>query len=93
MAFATADMELLERVVHWPSAYEHLVADRPEAAIGVEAMKGIMLKKLGETLEAVHFLGMALIALGLSAIDGRLWQRCKTIESPGVAQGPDRNRS
>ncbi len=27
---------------------------------------------LGETLEAVHFLGMALIALGLSAIDDRL---------------------
>ena len=30
---------------------------------------------LDESLEAVHFLGMALIALGLSAIDGRLWRR------------------
>lgn len=30
---------------------------------------------LNETLEAVHFMGMALIALGLSAIDGRLWRR------------------
>ena len=30
---------------------------------------------LNETLEAIHFVGMALIALGLSAIDGRLWQR------------------
>ncbi len=30
---------------------------------------------LNESLEAVHFVGMALIALGLSAIDGRLWQR------------------
>ena len=30
---------------------------------------------LNETLEVVHFVGMALIALGLSAIDGRLWQR------------------
>jgi drug/metabolite transporter (DMT)-like permease len=30
---------------------------------------------LGETLEIAHFVGMALIALGLSAIDGRLWQR------------------
>lgn len=30
---------------------------------------------LGESLEPRHLLGMALIALGLSAIDGRLW-RC-----------------
>ena len=32
---------------------------------------------LNESLEAVHFVGMALIALGLSAIDGRLWRRSK----------------
>lgn len=30
---------------------------------------------LDESLEVIHFLGMALIAFGLSAIDGRLWQR------------------
>lgn len=30
---------------------------------------------LNETLEVIHFVGMGLIALGLSAIDGRLWQR------------------
>lgn len=30
---------------------------------------------LNETLEVVHFVGMVLIALGLSAIDGRLWKR------------------
>jgi drug/metabolite transporter (DMT)-like permease len=30
---------------------------------------------LNEATEAVHFAGMALIALGLSAIDGRLWKR------------------
>jgi len=30
---------------------------------------------LDETLSPIHFLGMALIALGLSAIDGRLWRR------------------
>lgn len=30
---------------------------------------------LNETLEIIHFVGMALIALGLSAIDGRLWKR------------------
>lgn len=30
---------------------------------------------LNETLETIHFMGMALIALGLSAIDGRLWRR------------------
>lgn len=30
---------------------------------------------LNESLEMIHFLGMALIALGLSAIDGRLWRR------------------
>lgn len=33
---------------------------------------------LGERLEVVHFVGMALIALGLSAIDGRLWRRRNT---------------
>ena len=35
---------------------------------------------LGETLEFVHFVGMALIAFGLSAIDGRLWRRRKSLE-------------
>lgn len=29
---------------------------------------------LNESLEAVHFVGMVLIAVGLSAIDGRLWR-------------------
>jgi len=29
---------------------------------------------LGETLELVHFAGMAFIAIGLSVIDGRLWR-------------------
>ncbi|WP_421868213.1 EamA family transporter [Motiliproteus sp.] len=30
---------------------------------------------LGETLGLIHLIGIALIALGLSAIDGRLWRR------------------
>ncbi len=30
---------------------------------------------LSESLEAVHFVGIGLIALGLSAIDGRIWKR------------------
>jgi drug/metabolite transporter (DMT)-like permease len=30
---------------------------------------------LDESLEIIHFAGMGLIALGLSAIDGRLWSR------------------
>ena len=30
---------------------------------------------LGERLAAVHFAGMALIGIGLTAIDGRLWRR------------------
>lgn len=30
---------------------------------------------LGERLEAIHFVGMALIGLGLCAIDGRLWPK------------------
>ncbi len=33
---------------------------------------------LNESLEPIHFVGMGLIALGLSAIDGRLWKRAKT---------------
>ncbi len=32
---------------------------------------------LGESLELIHLLGMALIALGLSVIDGRLWRFLK----------------
>ncbi|MDC5808297.1 MULTISPECIES: DMT family transporter [Vibrio] len=36
---------------------------------------------LNESLELIHVLGMALIALGLSAIDGRLWHRLKYILS------------
>lgn len=33
---------------------------------------------LNESLEIIHILGMALIAFGLSAIDGRLWHRLKS---------------
>lgn len=32
---------------------------------------------LGERLAPIHFAGMALIGLGLTAIDGRLWRRSK----------------
>ncbi|MBB5321913.1 DMT family transporter [Marinobacter oulmenensis] len=38
---------------------------------------------LNETLETVHFAGMALIALGLSAIDGRLWRHIMPKALPG----------
>lgn len=41
---------------------------------------------LGERLEYRHFAGMALIALGLSAIDGRVWQRCRRGRSPAAAE-------
>jgi len=37
---------------------------------------------LGESLEVIHYLGMALIGFGLSAIDGRLWRRKRKQESP-----------
>lgn len=36
---------------------------------------------LDETLQTVHFIGMALIALGLSAIDGRLWRRQSPVKA------------
>ncbi|MEZ9337897.1 DMT family transporter [Vibrio splendidus] len=32
---------------------------------------------LNESLKVIHFVGMLLIAIGLSAIDGRLWRRIK----------------
>ena len=32
---------------------------------------------LGERLQLQHFLGMAMIAIGLAAIDGRLWRRLR----------------
>ncbi|ESP94361.1 putative permease [Pseudoalteromonas luteoviolacea 2ta16] len=32
---------------------------------------------LNETLETIHFIGMGLIAIGLSAIDGRLWRQLR----------------
>lgn len=34
---------------------------------------------LDESLQLIHFIGMAMIALGLSFIDGRLWLRVKTL--------------
>ena len=34
---------------------------------------------LNESLEIIHLLGMALIAFGLSAFDGRLWHRLKSV--------------
>lgn len=34
---------------------------------------------LGERLQLTHFAGMLLIALGLSAIDGRLWRKKKAV--------------
>jgi drug/metabolite transporter (DMT)-like permease len=40
---------------------------------------------LGERLEGRHFAGMGLIGLGLSAIDGRLWQRRPGLRPPRVA--------
>ncbi len=36
---------------------------------------------LNESLEAIHFVGMLLIALGLSAIDGRLWNWLKFVRA------------
>ena len=39
---------------------------------------------LGESLELIHYLGMALIGFGLSAIDGRLWNRKRRLESPAT---------
>ncbi|WP_019615385.1 DMT family transporter [Psychromonas ossibalaenae] len=36
---------------------------------------------LSESLEVIHFVGILLIALGLSAIDGRLWSRIKLAKS------------
>ena len=37
---------------------------------------------LGETLALIHFIGMALIGIGLTAIDGRLWRRLMPSLSP-----------
>ncbi|MDJ0957896.1 MAG: DMT family transporter [Arenicellales bacterium] len=37
---------------------------------------------LGEALESVHFIGMMLIAIGLSIIDGRLWRLMRKVELP-----------
>jgi len=42
---------------------------------------------LGESLELIHFLGMALIGFGLSAIDGRLWRRGKLSGSAPAKDG------
>ena len=38
--------------------------------------------RLGESLEAKHYFGMALIGCGLSAIDGRIFQRFKHKRTP-----------
>jgi drug/metabolite transporter (DMT)-like permease len=46
---------------------------------------------LGESLEVRHIVGMALIGVGLAAIDGRLLRRVRRrrIEEPGFYQGRD----
>ena len=36
---------------------------------------------LNESLELIHFIGMGLIALGLSIIDGRLWQYSRLVKA------------
>lgn len=36
---------------------------------------------LNESLEIIHFIGMLLIAVGLSAIDGRVWQRVRPMKN------------
>ena len=36
---------------------------------------------LNETLHVIHFIGIALIALGLSAIDGRLWRYKRLVKT------------
>jgi drug/metabolite transporter (DMT)-like permease len=41
---------------------------------------------LGERLEPRHFAGMALVALGLAAIDGRIWQRLRRGTSQAAAK-------
>jgi drug/metabolite transporter (DMT)-like permease len=42
---------------------------------------------LGERLEARHFLGMAMIGLGLAAIDGRALDAIHRIARPGLSSG------
>lgn len=42
------------------------------AMVGLEAFGALV---LGERLAPTHFVGMALIAAGLAAIDGRLFKR------------------
>ena len=47
---------------------------------------------LGERLQPVHFVGMALIGAGLSAIDGRLWRRLRrnTVDAATAPVDPAR---
>jgi drug/metabolite transporter (DMT)-like permease len=42
---------------------------------------------LGERLEARHFLGVAMIGLGLAAIDGRALDAIRRIARPGLSSG------
>ncbi|MDD1781160.1 DMT family transporter [Enterovibrio sp. ZSDZ35] len=43
---------------------------------------------LGESLDVIHIVGMLLIALGLSAIDGRLWQGVNHINRDEKSNSP-----
>jgi drug/metabolite transporter (DMT)-like permease len=42
---------------------------------------------LDERLQVLHFLGMAMIGLGLSVIDGRLWHRLLGMAGPRIKKG------
>ena len=42
---------------------------------------------LDERLQLLHFLGMAVIGLGLSVIDGRLWHRLLGMAGPRIKKG------
>ena len=52
LAFALADFDLLERIVHWPSVHAHLTAQDPTlATTDVESLKVILMAQFRATLK------------------------------------------
>ena len=60
---------------------EQAIDEQPQAGVGGHAagacVRGLQEAVLGEVLLPRHLTGMALIGLGLAAIDGRPWRRLR----------------
>lgn len=51
LSFSTADFELLERIVHWPSVHAHLTAANPDPELTEDKLKAQLMTQFRSTLK------------------------------------------